>query len=70
MPFYAYLCLIISNFQITDSCTDPLTQASREFSYGYGRVEVLSGYINAVFLIVIAFGYVLYCIVLYYNIPY
>uniref|UniRef100_A0A915P721 Proton-coupled zinc antiporter SLC30A5 n=1 Tax=Meloidogyne floridensis TaxID=298350 RepID=A0A915P721_9BILA len=28
--------------------------ASRHFSYGYGRVEVLSGFINALFLIVIA----------------
>uniref|UniRef100_A0A914XFY1 Proton-coupled zinc antiporter SLC30A5 n=1 Tax=Plectus sambesii TaxID=2011161 RepID=A0A914XFY1_9BILA len=28
---------------------------SRLFSYGYGRVEVLSGFINALFLIVIAF---------------
>ncbi|VDK74422.1 unnamed protein product [Anisakis simplex] len=29
--------------------------ASRNYSYGYGRVEVLSGFINALFLIVIAF---------------
>ena len=29
--------------------------ASRYYSYGYGRVEVLSGFINALFLIVIAF---------------
>lgn len=28
--------------------------ASRYYSYGYGRVEVLSGFINALFLIVIA----------------
>ena len=46
--------------RLNDWYTDILTlaQASREFSYGYGRVEVLSGYINAVFLIVIAFGLV------------
>ncbi|MFH4975254.1 hypothetical protein AB6A40_001963 [Gnathostoma spinigerum] len=29
--------------------------ASRYYSFGYGRVEVLSGFINALFLIVIAF---------------
>ncbi|VDD87358.1 unnamed protein product [Enterobius vermicularis] len=29
--------------------------ATRYYSYGYGRVEVLSGFINALFLIVIAF---------------
>lgn len=29
--------------------------ASRYYSYGYGRVETLSGFINALFLIVIAF---------------
>jgi len=28
--------------------------ASRHYSYGYGRVEILSGFINALFLIVIA----------------
>jgi zinc transporter 5/7 len=28
--------------------------ASRQFSFGYGRVEILSGFINALFLIVIA----------------
>lgn len=28
--------------------------ASRYYSYGYGRVEILSGFINALFLIVIA----------------
>ncbi len=30
--------------------------ASRHFTYGYGRVEVLSGFINALFLVVIAFA--------------
>ncbi|VDO63589.1 unnamed protein product [Onchocerca flexuosa] len=29
--------------------------SSKYYSYGYGRVEVLSGFINALFLIVIAF---------------
>lgn len=28
--------------------------ASRHYSFGYGRVEVLSGFINALFLVVIA----------------
>lgn len=30
-------------------------KATRIFSYGYGRVEILSGFINALFLMVIAF---------------
>ncbi|XP_013399446.1 zinc transporter 5 [Lingula anatina] len=30
-------------------------KATREFSYGYDRVEILSGYINGLFLVVIAF---------------
>ncbi|XP_069483491.1 proton-coupled zinc antiporter SLC30A5 [Ambystoma mexicanum] len=30
-------------------------KATRTFSYGYGRVEILSGFINGLFLVVIAF---------------
>lgn len=30
-------------------------KASRTFSYGYGRVEILSGFVNGIFLVVIAF---------------
>ncbi|XP_073242547.1 proton-coupled zinc antiporter SLC30A5-like isoform X3 [Porites lutea] len=30
-------------------------KASRTFSYGYGRVEILSGFVNGIFLIVISF---------------
>jgi zinc transporter 5/7 len=29
--------------------------ANRQYSFGYGRVEILAGFINALFLIVIAF---------------
>lgn len=29
--------------------------ATRQYSFGYGRVEILAGFINALFLIVIAF---------------
>lgn len=30
-------------------------KASRTFSYGYGRVEILSGFVNGIFLVVISF---------------
>ncbi|EDO34617.1 predicted protein, partial [Nematostella vectensis] len=30
-------------------------KASRTFSYGFGRVEILSGFVNGIFLVVIAF---------------
>ena len=32
-------------------------QSTRTMWYGYGRVEILSGYVNAVFLVVVAMGF-------------
>uniref|UniRef100_A0A915AVW8 Proton-coupled zinc antiporter SLC30A5 n=1 Tax=Parascaris univalens TaxID=6257 RepID=A0A915AVW8_PARUN len=43
--------------------------ASRYYSYGYGRVEVLSGFINALFLIVIAFFILLEALERLYDPP-
>ena len=43
--------------------------ASKQFSFGYGRVEVLSGFINALFLIVIALMILLEALERLYNPP-